>query len=143
MSQNCTCIASIHADVFVRGTTAPGKGLAELIQEAEMRGATGAEVDKVEKEWLEEHPLCTFNEGGILTHLIQCAKLIHSQPWRMLLNIPPPSQQQLRTRHSSIISKQLTEDRTLKPAISRRTSWASGYAGIGIVRHDTLRNTLL
>lgn len=28
-----------------------------------MRGAVGAEVDKVEKDWLEEHPLCTFNEG--------------------------------------------------------------------------------
>ena len=40
-----------------------GKGLAEVIQAAEARGATGAEVDRVEKEWLEAHPLCTFNEG--------------------------------------------------------------------------------
>ncbi|KAI0347990.1 isocitrate lyase [Trametopsis cervina] len=48
---------------FIRGTTVPGKGLAEVIQAAEARGATGAEVNKIEKEWLEEHPLCTFNEA--------------------------------------------------------------------------------
>lgn len=46
-----------------RGTTVPGKGLAEIIQEAEARGATAAEIDKVEADWLAEHPLCTFNTG--------------------------------------------------------------------------------
>ena len=46
-----------------RGTTAPGKGLAESIQEAEAAGATGPEIDALEKEWLEQHPLVTFNEG--------------------------------------------------------------------------------
>lgn len=48
---------------YIKGTTVPGKGLAEVIQEAEARGATGAEVDKIEKEWLEQHPLCTFNQA--------------------------------------------------------------------------------
>ena len=48
---------------FIKGTTVPGKGLAESIQEAEMRGATGAEIDNIEREWLEAHPLITFNEG--------------------------------------------------------------------------------
>ncbi|KAJ3521989.1 hypothetical protein NM688_g8940 [Phlebia brevispora] len=48
---------------FIRGTTVPGKGLAELIQEAEARGATAAEVDSIEKDWLETHPLMTFNEA--------------------------------------------------------------------------------
>lgn len=46
---------------FIKGTTVPGKGLAEIIQEAEARGATAAEIDKIEAEWLAEHPLCTFN----------------------------------------------------------------------------------
>ncbi|EKM61426.1 uncharacterized protein PHACADRAFT_204595 [Phanerochaete carnosa HHB-10118-sp] len=48
---------------FIKGTIAPGKGLAEVIQEAEARGATGAEVDKIEEEWLAEHPLCTYNQA--------------------------------------------------------------------------------
>ena len=41
----------------------PGKGLAESIQEAEARGASGSEIDTIEREWLEAHPLITFNEG--------------------------------------------------------------------------------
>ncbi|KAI0803171.1 isocitrate lyase [Irpex lacteus] len=48
---------------FIRGTTVQGKGLAEVIQEAEARGATSADVNKIEQEWLEQHPLCTFNEA--------------------------------------------------------------------------------
>ncbi|KAI0690738.1 isocitrate lyase [Cytidiella melzeri] len=48
---------------FIRGTTVTGKGLAEVIQEAEARGASGADVNKIEQHWLEEHPLCTFNEA--------------------------------------------------------------------------------
>ena len=54
---------SCETDSVLRGTTVPGKGLAEVIQEAELRGATAAEIDKVEKDWLVEHPLCTFNQG--------------------------------------------------------------------------------
>ena len=69
--------------ITCRGTTVPGKGLAEVIQQAEARGATGAEVDKVEKEWLEEHPLCTFNQGEVVeqgTHqeLLEKGGLYHS-----------------------------------------------------------------
>ncbi|GJE86218.1 isocitrate lyase and phosphorylmutase [Phanerochaete sordida] len=48
---------------FIRGTTVPGRGLAEVIQEAEATGASNAEVDKLETEWLASHPLCTFNEA--------------------------------------------------------------------------------
>lgn len=51
------------ADKTYRGTSVPGKGLAEVIQDAEARGATAAEVNKIEQDWLNEHPLCTFNEG--------------------------------------------------------------------------------
>lgn len=50
-----------------RGTTVPGKGLAESIQQAEARGATGPEIDNIEREWLESHPLITFNEGAYFT----------------------------------------------------------------------------
>ncbi|KDQ63048.1 hypothetical protein JAAARDRAFT_29050 [Jaapia argillacea MUCL 33604] len=39
------------------------KGLADAIAAAEARGASGPEVDKVEKEWMEANPLCTFHEA--------------------------------------------------------------------------------
>lgn len=48
---------------FIKGVTKPGKPLAEAIAEAEQHGKTGPEIDQIEKEWLEAHPMCTFNEG--------------------------------------------------------------------------------
>ena len=49
---------------FIKGVTnQSGKGLAETIVDAEMRGATGAEVDNVERKWMDEHKLCTFDQG--------------------------------------------------------------------------------
>lgn len=49
---------------FIKGTSTPGtKGLAEAIAEAESKGASGAEIDKAEKEWSQANPLCTFDEG--------------------------------------------------------------------------------
>jgi len=46
---------------FIKGCTTPGKPLAEAIVEAEAQGKTGADIDKIEKEWLEAHPMVTFN----------------------------------------------------------------------------------
>ncbi|EPQ60103.1 isocitrate lyase and phosphorylmutase [Gloeophyllum trabeum ATCC 11539] len=51
---------------FVKGVVTKNrgeKGLADVIAEAEMRGASGKEVDKVEKEWMDSHPLVTFGQG--------------------------------------------------------------------------------
>ena len=48
---------------FIKGVTTPGKPLAETIAEAEVQGKTGPEIDQIEKEWLDAHPMCTFNEG--------------------------------------------------------------------------------
>lgn len=48
---------------FIKGVTTPGKPLAEVIAEAETDGKTGPEIDAIEKGWLEEHPMCTFNEA--------------------------------------------------------------------------------
>jgi len=50
---------------FILGVTnsSSGKGLAESIMKAEAEGASGAAVDKLEKEWMEAHPLCTFDQG--------------------------------------------------------------------------------
>ncbi|TFK56455.1 isocitrate lyase and phosphorylmutase [Heliocybe sulcata] len=51
---------------FVKGVvTKKGgeKGLADVIAEAEMRGASGKEVDKVEKQWMDAHPLVTFGQA--------------------------------------------------------------------------------
>ena len=48
---------------YMLGTTRMGKSLAEVLAHAEAQGKTGAEVDKVEKEWSESHQLCTFDQG--------------------------------------------------------------------------------
>ncbi|KAJ6520327.1 isocitrate lyase [Mycena sanguinolenta] len=49
---------------FILGTTKGGsKGLAQVLADAEARGASGAEVDGLEQRWTEEHPLCTFNQA--------------------------------------------------------------------------------
>ena len=51
---------------FILGVTTRSKGLTPLIAEAEAQGATGAEIDKLEKEWTEANKLCTFNQGQCL-----------------------------------------------------------------------------
>ena len=49
---------------FIRGVTAPDRALAEVIAKAEAEDRSGAEIDKIEAEWLARNPLCTFGEGG-------------------------------------------------------------------------------
>jgi isocitrate lyase len=50
---------------FIKGTTTKGrKSLAEVLADAEARGASGPEVDKLEKEWMDSHEICTFDQGG-------------------------------------------------------------------------------
>ena len=46
-------------------------GLAEAIAEAELRGASGPEINDVESAWMLEHELCTFGEGE---WVIQCGE---------------------------------------------------------------------
>jgi isocitrate lyase len=49
---------------FILGTTTRGtKGMAQVLAEAEAQGASGSEIDKLEKEWLQSHEMCTFNQG--------------------------------------------------------------------------------
>ncbi|KDR85654.1 hypothetical protein GALMADRAFT_234647 [Galerina marginata CBS 339.88] len=49
---------------FIVGTTTKGTdSLAQVLAEAEARGATGAEVDLLEEEWTESHEMCTFNQA--------------------------------------------------------------------------------
>jgi isocitrate lyase len=58
---------------FILGTTnttaADGKNLAqplaEILQEMEARGATGAEIDAFEAEWVKSTPLLTFDEAAV------------------------------------------------------------------------------
>lgn len=49
---------------FILGTTKKGKALAQVLAEAEANGASGAEVDMLEKEWTEKNKLCTFDQGA-------------------------------------------------------------------------------
>ena len=52
---------------FIVGTTTKGTdSLAQVLAEAEAKGATGAEIDLLEKGWTESHHMCTFNEGIVI-----------------------------------------------------------------------------
>ncbi|XP_006454188.1 hypothetical protein AGABI2DRAFT_189483 [Agaricus bisporus var. bisporus H97] len=49
---------------FILGTTTKGSvALAEALAAAETKGATGAEVDRIEQEWTQKHQMCTFNQA--------------------------------------------------------------------------------
>lgn len=49
---------------FILGTTRKGcVSLAQALADAEARGATGTEVDGLEQDWTQSHPMCTFNQA--------------------------------------------------------------------------------
>ncbi|KAG9019308.1 hypothetical protein FRB90_004021 [Tulasnella sp. 427] len=50
---------------FILGVTVKGdgKGLAEILAEAEMRGVSGKDLDAMEAKWMGERGLCTFGEA--------------------------------------------------------------------------------
>lgn len=49
---------------FIKGTTKKeSQSLAQVLADAEARGATGAEIDGLEKQWMERHKLVTFDQG--------------------------------------------------------------------------------
>ncbi|KAL1633040.1 mitochondrial 2-methylisocitrate lyase [Neofusicoccum ribis] len=50
---------------FILGVTEEGEPLAEILQEMEMKGASGAEIDAFEASWVKKHKLVTFDEAVI------------------------------------------------------------------------------
>lgn len=49
---------------FILGTTTGGTdSLAQVLSDAEARGASGTEVDRLEKEWTASHKMVTFNQA--------------------------------------------------------------------------------
>ncbi|KIM24170.1 hypothetical protein M408DRAFT_331924 [Serendipita vermifera MAFF 305830] len=48
---------------FILGTTVSGTPLAEVLDDAEARGLSGPAIDKLEKEWMDAHPLVTFDQA--------------------------------------------------------------------------------
>ncbi|KIO25210.1 hypothetical protein M407DRAFT_244145 [Tulasnella calospora MUT 4182] len=67
-SESAKLIAStidIGDHPFILGTTVrgDGKGLAEVLAEAEMRGISGKDLDAIEVQWMNERDLCTFGEA--------------------------------------------------------------------------------
>lgn len=55
---------------FIVGTTTKGtKSLAQVLSDAEARGATGVEVDQLEQDWTTSHTMCTFNQGELRREL--------------------------------------------------------------------------
>jgi len=60
---------------FIVGTTTKSPTpLAQVLAEAEAKGATGAELDSLEKKWSKMHEMCTFNEG-MVSHFGFASKL--------------------------------------------------------------------
>ncbi|EEB95168.1 hypothetical protein MPER_05906, partial [Moniliophthora perniciosa FA553] len=56
-------VVDIEDQEFILGTTTPGKPLAQILAEATMSGASGPEIDRLEKDWTDEHHLVTFNQA--------------------------------------------------------------------------------
>lgn len=48
---------------FILGVTEDAEPLAETLQVMEAQGASGAEIDVYEAEWVKKHKLVTFDEG--------------------------------------------------------------------------------
>ncbi|MCJ1250390.1 hypothetical protein MMC30_007618 [Trapelia coarctata] len=53
---------------YILGVTEDAEPLAETLQVMESKGATGAEIDDYEAEWVKKHKLVTFDEA-VLNHL--------------------------------------------------------------------------
>ena len=58
---------------FIRGVTQETIPLAEIMQEMERKGASSKDIDAFERDWVEKHPLLTFDEG---TALVQTCRLV-------------------------------------------------------------------
>lgn len=50
---------------FILGTTTPGRGVAEVVMDAERQGATGSQIDDLEAEWISKNQLITFDQGKL------------------------------------------------------------------------------
>jgi isocitrate lyase len=45
--------------------------LAEVLDRAEAEGRSGAEIDDLEAEWLSEVKLTTFDEGNVMSFVLE------------------------------------------------------------------------
>ncbi len=59
----CSNIDVSDHEYIIGTTTKSPRGLAEVLAEAEAKGATGPEIDRLEGEWTSTNELCTFNQG--------------------------------------------------------------------------------
>ena len=48
---------------YILGVTEESEPLAETLQAMELKGASGAEIDAYEADWVQNHKLSTFDEG--------------------------------------------------------------------------------
>ena len=48
---------------YILGVTEEGEPLAEILQRMEHEGATSADIDQFEAQWVKKHKLVTFDEG--------------------------------------------------------------------------------
>ena len=118
---------------FIVGTTTKGTdSLAHVLAEAEAKGATGTEIDMLEKEWTESHHMCTFNEGIVILHFFE--HLAH-------VSVIQLSRRQLQTQvfrikpeHTKVTSLPYRASPIQRHAQLQQISWESRYVGTGMVK---------
>ena len=117
---------------FIVGTITSGTdSLAQTLSDAEASGATGAEVDALEKQWTSSHEMCTFSQGKPCFRLF-CypARHFFKLSKRRSINLA------LMTRLERInpILMLCPANPTRLPALLRLISWENQSSGIGTVR---------
>ena len=120
---------------FILGTTRKGcVSLAQALADAEARGATGAEVDGLEQDWTQSHPMCTFNQGQSVLSLEggwdseSCVKLLRKLSKTRIGSKTSP----LRSKLTLLL---LMGNLLPQLETSQQISWVNQSSGIVIVSH--------
>lgn len=116
---------------FILGTTVSSvKALNQLIADAEASGATGADIDQLEKDWTASHEMCTFNKGSYPPYsALRLLKIVFQPLKKQWAN----RVSQIKTQHISHISHLLLGNRIMRPALLLKIFWANLSSGIVIV----------
>ena len=97
---------------FILGTTTSGKGVAEVVMDAERRGASGSQIDHLETEWISKNRLVTFDQGELPISRKDNIADIHPVDKRYSRNSKHP--QRLTSRPHGKSTKQHRVDRMQK-----------------------------
>lgn len=72
---------------YILGVTEDIEPLAETLQAMDLEGASGADIDKYEAEWVKKHKLVTFDEGKNSVEVFMTSAKTR---WQLLLSTSRP-----------------------------------------------------